>query len=454
MFSGDLFSILILLSAAIAGIGIFYICYKRFEFAIFLFLLTPWIFSAFYTNYPEWINAELQTGINGYLRGGALAMLGIIGLLKFITKWPEHRGKISLPFILLGVFLLLAFVSYFYSLDQRYTFIRASLFTTVFLFLLGLYSWLDSKEKYRLALDAAYYYILFMIVINLIALFVMPHRVWWWKTPSRFLGLWDHPNSMGGFFMLSYPVLFYQLEKSEGTRKTLVVISITFALLMHFLTGSRTTLLASIFGIGLWLFMNRKWTKLIYMTLILSVFVFLIFQFIPSSFQRGEGTGITTLTEREDLWQGAYLMIKQNLIKGYGYGVEAKIFAQQKLFDLQGKFFIASAQQPLHNGFLSILAGGGVFVFILWLSIIIVPIFMFRQIKDSTLQSFVYTIFFIVLLTNITENSLTGYMSETDLFFWFAWVLGIKASQSSLQETENMIVGQYNTLEERSLESV
>ncbi len=430
MFSGDLYSVLILLSAALAGIGIFYICYKRFEFAIFLFLLSPWIFSAFYTNYPEWINYELQTGINGYLRGGTLAMLGVAGLLKFITKWPEHKGKISLPFVLLGIFLLLAFASYLYSLDQRYTFIRASLFTTVFMFMLGLYSWLDSKEKFESAINAAYYYILFMIVINLIALVILPQRVWWWKTPSRFLGLWDHPNSMGGFFMLSYPVLLYKLEKTEGNNKIIVAIATIFALLMHFLTGSRTTLLASIFGISIWLFMNRKWTKLIYLTLILSVFAFLILQFIPSSFQRGEGTGITTLTEREDLWQGAILMIKQNLLAGYGYGTEAKIFAGQKLFDLQGKFFIASAQQPLHNGFISILAGGGIFVFLLWLAIIFIPIFKFKNIKDLPLQSFLYTIFLVVLLTNITENSLTGYMSETDLFFWFAWVVGLKASQS------------------------
>ncbi len=454
MNSGDLYSTLIYLTVAIAGIGIFYICYKKFEFAIFLFLLTPWIFSAFYTNYPEWINYELQTGINGYLRGGALAMLGIIGSLKFITKWPEHKGKISLPFILLAIFLLLSFASYFYSMDQRYTFIRASLFTTVFLFLLGLYSWLDSEEKFRSALDAAYYYIVFMIIINLIALVIMPHRVWWWKTPSRFLGLWDHPNSMGGFFMLSYPVLFYQLEKSDGTRKTIVIIATIFAVLMHFLTGSRTTLLASIFGIGIWLFMNRKWTKLIYMTLILSVFVFFIFQFIPSSFQRGEGTGITTLTEREDLWQGAYLLIKQNLLKGYGYGVEAKIFASQKLFDLSDKFFIASAQQPLHNGYLSIIAGGGIFVFLLWLGIIFIPVFMFKKINDLTLQSFIYTIFFVVLLTNITENSLTGYMSETDMFFWFAWALGLKATQRSITEYENKYEEQINPLPEKSLEGI
>ena len=439
MLSGDLYSVLILLTVALFGIGVFYICYKRFEFAIFLFLLTPWIFSAFYTNYPEWINYELQTGINGYLRGGALALLGIVGVLKFITKWPQHRGKIALPFVLLGTFLILAFVSYFYSLDQRYTFIRASLFTTVFMFSLGLYSWLDSKEKFESAINAAYYYILFMIVINLIALVILPHRVWWWKTPSRFLGLWDHPNSMGGFFMLSYPILLYKLEKTTGNKKIIVFIAILFAVLMHFLTGSRTTLLASIFGIGIWLFMNRKWTKLIYMTLILSVFVFLILQFIPSSFQRGEGSGIATLTEREDLWQGAYLLIKENLIKGYGYGVEAKIFASQKIFDLQDKFFIASAQQPLHNGFLSILAGGGIFVFLLWLAIIFIPIFKFKNINDLSLQSFVYTIFLVVLLTNITENSLTGYMSETDLFFWFAWVVGIKASQLKSEESPELI---------------
>ncbi len=434
--TSDLYPFLGLVTLFFVTVALLYIMYKRFEVAIFFFLLSPWIFSVFFKNYPEWINYELQTGINGYLRGGLLLALGIIGLVQFITTFPKHRGKISLHLILLGIFLLFSFFSFIYSIDPRYTIIRSGLFISVFSFLIGLNTWLDTPGNLEKAMRTAYYFVIFMIVINFLALIFWHSRVWWWKTPSRFLGLWDHPNSMGGFCMLAYPVLLFQIEKSSSQGKIIAFLFFLITVLLHLLTGSRTTILASIFGASLWLLISKKWTKLIYLTLIVSVLFFAAIQLMPSNLKRGDSKGIGTLTERQDLWKGSFLLMQQKLLTGYGYGVEAKIFANQKMVDIGEEFFIASAQQPLHNGFLSIIVGGGLFALILWLFILGIPIFIAAKSPPSPYRTFVLTVFLIVLLTNITENSLTGYLALTDMFFWFAWIIAGKLSDNSLTESQ------------------
>ena len=418
-----LFSILSLLMIIIVGS---YYALKKFEIVIFLFAISPWLFSMFFLNIPEWINEEIPTGPGGYLRGAILLFVGSLGFIKFFRRFKIDKDKLPIHLVLLGVFLFISFISINYSLDQRYTFIRVSLFTAVFFFLIGLNSWMNDKENFPKMMNTLYIAVVFLAIVSFLALLFWSSRVWWWKTPSRFLGLWSHPNEVGGFSMLAYPILLWKLYNTKSNSKYYVYLVLIITLIMHLLSGSRTSLVASVIGILLWFLLERNWIKVLVMTMMITIGGVILYLIVPSSLDRGEDSKITDLTQREDIWETALYFAKEKPILGYGYGVEGKIFADQLLVDVEGQHFKTNAQQPLHNGFLSIFIGGGAVGLLLLLIIIIIPFLSALANPFSYYKLFSVVVMVMVLVSNLVESALTGYNSVSDIFFWFAWVVAAK----------------------------
>jgi O-antigen ligase len=419
----DIFSLLILVLILVLG---FYYSWEKYELVIFFFVISPWLFSMFFSNIPVWINEELPTGPGGYLRGAVLLFAGGFGLFKYIKRIHFDKGGIPIHLLLLGIFLFFSFISIQYSLDQRYTFIRASLFTALFFFLIGLNSWLDNEDNFHKLLNTLYYAILFLAVISFIALIIWSSRVWWWKTPTRFLGMWSHPNELGGFSMLAYPVLLWKVYNSKNRSKYFVYFIMLIVILMHLLSGSRTSIIGSFLGVALWFIIEKNWLKFIMISMSLLVGGITLYQVSPSSLQRGEDSNLTNLTQREDIWETAFYFAKEQPILGYGYGVEGKIFADQLLVDIEGQHFKANAQQPLHNGYLSIFIGVGAIGFLLWLIIILLPLYNSFYSSLSLYKQYAIVTIVMVLISNIVESALTGYNSVSDIFFWLAWVVAGK----------------------------
>ncbi|MCB9211395.1 MAG: O-antigen ligase family protein [Ignavibacteriales bacterium] len=410
---------------AIAGIGLIYIWFKYFETAVFFFALTPLISTIFFDNLPEetLVATEATIGIGGTLRAIFLGILGAVGLIKFLLSIPRHKLKIPVHIVLLGIFILISLLSTFYSLDQKFTLIRSGLFTAVLGFLLGLYSWLKEDDaNLEKTLNSLFVLVLIITFTTLAGLVLMPSRIWWWKLP-RLVGLWEHPNTFGSFSMLAYPIILWKFYNSESSKRYLIVFPLIITIIFHILTGSRTTLLASGIGVIVWLLLERDWIKLVVASVVIGTSVILLLNFSPKSFQRLESSDITDLSSREDIWNSALIFIKEKPIQGYGFGVEGAIFQDELKVDLEGSFIERTVRQSLHNGYLSILVGGGFFGLILWIIILLLPLIFSFSTNFSPIKAYAVFTLLTVILTNFVESALTGYSKPTDIFFWLAWII-------------------------------
>lgn len=424
----------------ILGAAIFLLWFKKFEIAVFFFALTPLISAIFFDNLPQETVAmdEATIGIGGTLRAATLILLGLAGIIKFLLSIPKNKLKIPVHFVLLGIFLLFSFFSTIYSLDQKFTLIRAGLLFAVFCFLLGLHVWLQENNNLKHAMDALFILITIIILATLAGIAAIPSRVWWWKLP-RLVGLWEHPNTFGSFCMLSYPILIWKFYSIKSNNKYFILILILINLGLHVLTGSRTTLIASSIGVLVWLLLEKNWVKLFSLAIGLGIFLVFLLYFAPSSFKRNDTTEITDLSSREDIWKSAEIFIKEKPILGYGFGVEGKIFQNELKVDLEGSFIERNVRQSLHNGYLSLLVGGGIVGLILWLLTLTYPFVFSLTGSFSPEKAYAYYTFVTVIITNFVESALTGYSLPSDILYWLAWtILGsimVKNSKSILEKT-------------------
>jgi len=408
-------------------IGLLYTSIKsieKYEIVIILFASSALIAALFYANEPEWSVEAHETGLGGYLRGLILIFCGILGIAYFFLNSKEHKFKVPLHLLLLFGFCLYNFISIFFSIDQPNTFIRSTLFATVFFFLLGLDSWIRSKNDLNKILNVLFFLVSFFIIANIISIFIIPSRVWWWKVPSRLIGLSSHPNVLGGFTVISFPILLWKFYNIRREWKYFVITMLFLNLVILILTGSRTSFAAVLISLFLWFLIYRDWIKLTAMVSLLIVGALVFSQIEVSSYERAEGSRIYYLTERENIWEGALLFAKKNPIVGYGYSVESKIFADQYKYDIEGTGVDINPQGPLHNGYLSILIGGGLIGLVLFMCAIGIPLYYLFNSKVSSYKAYALSTMAAILISNIVESSITGYFSPTDIFFWIAWVIG------------------------------
>jgi len=289
-------------------------------------------------------------------------------------------------------------------------------------FLLGFHSWLQKEGNITKALNVLFILVTTIVVITFIMMFAIPSRAWWWKA-NRLIGLWEHPNNFGAFLMLVYPILIWKFYNIRNQKKFFIIVPLFITILLHILAGSRTTLLASSIGIVFWFVLERSWIKLFLVSIIFGFALVLLLEFSPMSFTRQEESRITDLSSREDIWQSAMLFIKEKPFLGFGYGVEGKIFEDERRVDLGGSFIEKNVRQSLHNGYLSIIVGVGFIGFILWLAVLLFPFWIGISAPFSSIKAYSFVTMVMILITNSVESALTGYSLATDIFFWIAWII-------------------------------
>lgn len=421
---------LLAINIVLAGVGIAFWCIMRYELAVFLVALSPGISAVFVPNTPD---ADIpEAGLGSYIRISLLLLMGGVGLVKFFKSRSMNPNQERLPFhfILLGVFALFTLISTSYSIDQRYTFIRSVSLIAVFGFLLGFNSWLKDRRSLDQALNTLFLLVCFGTIVNLISLVILPEKVWWYKQESRFQGLLGHPNAMGEFCMLSYFILIWKYPRCNFLKKCIVATLILTILCLHLLTGSRSSLIASVFGICVWLLVSKKIVKLMFVLGVVSIAALCIVQLKPDSFNRGEdSTGFTDLTGRPEFWFGAYTLIMERPILGYGYEVEGKIWSDPRFNKPEYVLWSGTARTSLHNGYLSIAIGVGIVGFLICCVLLLIPFWRCRTLPCSDYKAFVISIMLIALLLNFFESVVAVTASVTAIFFWIAWVIAGKLSQ-------------------------
>jgi len=410
----------------VLGIIASYFSLNYFNLVIILFSLSTLGAAVFYTNTPFWSADEIESGIGSYIRGGLLLFSGTMGAVYFFRGARIHNFKVPLHLIILLAFIIFSVGSTFYSIDSRSTIIRSGLFFALCTFLFGLNYWLDSKEKFYRLMNILFYLVVIILVVNLLIMFVWPARSWWWKTPSRFLGILSHPNELGGFCLVAIPIILWKYYTTKGNSRFIILSFLLIGILILFSTGSRTSLIVTTLGLLIWLFLYKDWLKLSIIIILIAFSSIIIFEMGLPSFSRNEGAKITDLTEREEIWKGAITFAKQKPIIGYGYAVESKIFADQYSYDLEGTSLDINAQNPLHNGYISIFIGGGIIGLLIWLLAIFIPLFSVAVSKNILYKAYALATIIPILVANLVESSITGYLGFTDIYFWFAWIVAGK----------------------------
>ncbi|MGE5429452.1 MAG: O-antigen ligase family protein [Syntrophomonadaceae bacterium] len=419
-----IFSILIVCGLAAAVV---YYSIIRYEAALFLVLLSPWISAIFFNNSPSF-DYQADGGPGSYLRIGILALTGIAGVVKYLKLLPVNKGRISAHFLLLGIFLLLAFLSVSYSIDKQFTLIRTASFIALGGFLLGFDSWLQEEDQFEKSMNVLFSFVALSVIVNSAALVLLPGRVWWWEAEERFLGLWDHPNTLGGFCMVSYPVLLWKYKRSESLNSKLVVIGLgLLTVFLHYLTGSRTSIVVAVAGLIIWFLVQKKLLKAGIIAALFVVLVVLITQLKPQVFQREGDRNITDLTGREEFWQGARILISERPLQGYGYSVEGKVWEDARFYDPKNSLWIGSSRTSLHNGYISVAIGVGLLAFVLWCIILFLPLWRVAFTPSSDYKAFIIALLIMILLSNFAESAITGGNSINSIFFWIAWVMAGRA---------------------------
>jgi O-antigen ligase len=294
--------------------------------------------------------------------------------------------------------------------------------------LLGFHYWLKDKTRLDKTLNIYFMIMTCGIVINIIAIVLLPERVWWWRMPERCVGLLDHPNTLGAFCMLSYPALGWKYSRLNSVGKLLILFLFSIVLFIHILSGSRASLAASVFGFFLWLLIQNRislnsFAKILSLVLIILFGIFLLLQSRPHSFRR-EASDITDLTGRAEFWRGCIQLVKEKPILGYGYGVGGKIWNDPRFYHPEQFLWAGSARSSLHNGYLSIAIGMGFTGLLVWLSFMLIPIWQVLYLKPCSYKTLIVVILFQGLLLNFFETSIaSGSQVITSLVFWLFLIM-------------------------------
>ena len=419
----DLTLLLLIANAFIMGIGIAYLCLKRYHLAVFLMALSPGLSTVFISTNAEGVE---EAGIGSYMRIALIMLIGAAGLAYFVQTKLIRLNQIPSLYKLFGLFLLLALASTSYSLDPRYTFVRSASFVGVFAFLVGLYSWLQNRQRWAQALHALFLMVALGTMLSLVFMKVLPERAWNEAVDGRFQGFWSHPNTMGSFCTLSYPVLLWKYSKGGLATKLMIIVLGLTLFGLQLLTGSRGSLVGAVLGIGTWLVVLRKNVKLLLMLTAVGSAGLLIMQMKPASFKRaGEYANATDLSGREEFWAACYQIIQEKPLFGYGYAVEGKVWSDPRFHKPGYILWSGSARTSLHNGYLSVIVGVGMLGFAIWSIILFVPYWQSWRLPRGDHKAFVLAIMSICLVVNFIETEIASGNSYASMLFWIAWAMAV-----------------------------
>jgi len=404
-------------------IGLTLWCLKRYEVGVFLMAMSPWVTTIFSPAFHEG-EGELEVGLGSYIRISLLVWLGLVGLVRFFSFRRKAATKVPAHLMLMGVYLAIGMMSTLYSIDPRFTIIRSVGAVAVFGFLLGLNSWLESDGTVDRVADTLFLLVCVGTVASVASLFLAPDRAWL-LGGNRFQGLTGHPNVMGGFCMLSYPVILWRFGKAGISQRVLLLTLGIVVLYLHWLTASRGSMLAAVVGTCVWLLVLRKWVGLVAFVTAMAICGALVVQLNPSRLDREENEDVTGLTGRPDFCMGCYQLIMERPLLGYGFGVEGKVWDDprfNKSVQAGGGLWSGSAKASLHNGYLSVAIGSGITGWVLWCAAWLLPLCWCATGARSHNSALVLTTMSMLLVWNFVETEVTGPGGGTQTVFWLMWV--------------------------------
>ena len=414
---------------------------KRFEVTIFLIILSPWISSIFASGTST--GAEEGANIASYIRVGLLILIGGLGIVEFVKMQLTRYEKLPKHFILLALFILMVVTSISYSIDKGHTLIKFVNLVSLFGFLLGLHSWVTDRNRLNTVLLVMYTAVCFCLIVNLLSIAILPEMVWYLKDEVRFQGLGGHPNTMGAFCMVSYPILLWAYSRSRYNRKWIVVLLIITSLSFHLLTGSRTSFFASLIGVLTWLVVKGRIGPVLVAVGMTCVFALMLICLKPSlpRFTREEVSSVSTFTGRTGIWDAALTLAMEKPLLGYGYGVSGKIFEDPRFYNDEYATWSGNPRASLHSGYLSVGIGLGVVGLLVFCILLFIPLWLAIRMHSHEYKAFIITMMLMCIITNFFESSIVEASNIVSPIFWITWVIAGRMFCSNFVLSDDDICG-------------
>jgi O-antigen ligase len=310
-----------------------------------------------------WEDAITISGFGTSARLIGMITVGV-GVLAII-----ERGKIRRPaagHIVMGLFVLLAALSYLWSLYPEGTLIQV--FSYIQLFAMVWLIWeLAPRVKEQMWLMQAYVLGTFISGIDTLYLFLSHQE----SVYQRYAGAGLDANDLGLIMALSIPMSYYLLIENRGWIAWVYRVQLILAGTTILLTASRGATLATLVSLSIVPLTQARLTGrqriALFLTVSLLVCSALVFvpstswerlSTVPSEFTQG------TLTGRTIIWRAGWEIFRVHPFLGIGANafrlIVSRVLAEP--IRLDQSLFLPPAP-PAHNTFLSVLVEQGVIGF-------------------------------------------------------------------------------------------
>jgi O-antigen ligase len=310
-----------------------------------------------------WEDAITIPGFGTSVRAIGVVTAGL-GLLAIFEKGRIRRPAVG--HFLLALFVLMASVSYMWSLYPAGTLVQISTYIQL-LIMVWLIWELGARSEQQVQLMQAYVLGTFVSGIDTIYQFLTHQE----SVYQRYAGANLNANDLGLMMALSIPVSYYLLLQSRGKMVWIYRLQLAVAGTTVILTASRGATLATVVALAIVpltfgsLTENQKIAAVL--TLVLLVSAVLAFApqtswerlaTVPAELARG------TLNKRTQIWSAGWQLFREHPLLGIGTNA-FRVMVSRVLVEPIGSEDLSPAP-PAHNTFLSVLVEQGVVGFVLF----------------------------------------------------------------------------------------
>ncbi|MBK7853123.1 MAG: O-antigen ligase family protein [Bacteroidetes bacterium] len=369
--------------------------------------------------------------------GMTLAIFGVYTSLKskgWLASWSWSNSIIPLFY---GAYLVLGFISFFWSTDIGYSalqllmnlesFLFAYYFIAVFLLIRKHQP--ESAIRLSYLLGNAVFFILLIFVVGVIVAPDIFYRLTHGGEEARLGGYLMNPNELGMLAVIGASMV--ALELRENRSKFLLIFMMSIALVALVLTGSRSSMIG--FVLILLYFTLRSENKKLKAGVLIAMAVAMPFVLSTIIIKQGNVDEVLSMTGRLPFWKALLTEgLPNEPLFGYGY----MRIAYKDYFQSVHTY----AGQMTHNTFIQVLMNLGIVGFLLVILQLGITIRFFLRSKDIEKKSFFVALFIPILINSFTEFGIFGETNYGILFYQLLIFYGVLQYNENLSRRERVIM--------------
>lgn len=329
----------------------------------------------------------------------------------FLSKGGNRKLPIPAD-IVFFLFILLAFVSSFWSIDPQLSLMRsASLMLAYAAIFLGLWKKVQDMSGARRLSTILLYIGLFWLAVGVFS----PANF----MAARYRGVFLNPNGLALYCLIHLPIA---MSIHAETKKHAHFLAVLFIIANLALSGSRTSMAAALIAGAIFsILKNSKSVFKIFILVILLGFLFVGWEFFVELIQKEpffRAQSLPILGGRSEGWQAGVGLIEKRPWFGYGYGIEDKVF------EFFGIMLREHRGSYVGNGYLGLtlqLGVTGVFLFFAPLFFLMCKgFFTLPRIIRST-RSFLPLGFFCAIVGGLVSSAGESWPQSAGNSFFLVW---------------------------------